>query len=140
MQAPPKWFKPAAITALLWNLLGCAAYLSDVMMSPEALASLPEAQRAIYAARPAWAVGATAIAVWGGALGSLGLILRKRWAFSVLVVSLVGIVLQDLYLFGMSDAGAQGGSAAMVLQGLVFLIGIALVWLARKASQAGWLS
>lgn len=140
MNDAPKWFRPVAIAALLWNLLGCAAYLADVMMSPEALASLPEAQQAIYASRPAWAVGATAIAVWGGALGSLGLILRKRWSLWVLVVSLIGIVLQDLYLFGMSDAGALGGTAAMVLQGLVLLIGVALVWLARKAAQAGWIS
>ena len=29
-----------AIVALLWNLLGCVAYLSDVTMSPEAIAQM----------------------------------------------------------------------------------------------------
>ena len=91
MQTAPKWFKPVAIVALLWNALGCAAYLSDVMLTPEDLAAMSTADQAIYAARPAWAVAASAFAVWGGALGSIGLILRKRWATPVLIVSLAGV-------------------------------------------------
>ena len=59
----PKWFLPVAIAALLWNLLGCAAYLSNVMLTPEAVARMSAAQQAMYAARPAWSVAATAIAV-----------------------------------------------------------------------------
>lgn len=140
MNDAPKWFKPAAIIALLWNLMGCAAYISDVTMSPEAMAQLTEAQQALYASRPAWAISATAIAVWGGALGSLGLILRKRWAFVVLVISLLGVIVQDFYLFQNQQVAADYGNAAFVMQGLVLLVSIGLVWLARKATQAGWLS
>ncbi|MBK8058905.1 MAG: hypothetical protein IPK33_14005 [Gemmatimonadetes bacterium] len=69
----PKWFMPVAIVALLWNLMGCAAYLMDVMLTPEAIAAMSPDQRALYAARPIWAVALHAIAVWGGALGCVGL-------------------------------------------------------------------
>lgn len=65
MTAAPKWFKPVVIVALLWNLLGCMAYLSDVMLKPEDIAKMTAAQQAMYNARPAWAVGATALAEGG---------------------------------------------------------------------------
>lgn len=140
MTQTPKWYMPVTVLALLWNLIGCAAYLSDVMMTPEAVAQLPADQQALYAARPAWAVAAYAIAVWGGALGSLGLVLKKRWASPLLMASVAGLVVQDLALFVLSPAAASVSPVAYVLQGLVFLIALALVRLAGTASARGWLS
>lgn len=139
MTQTPKWYMPVAVLALVWNLIGCAAYLSDVMMTPEAVAQLPADQQALYAARPVWAVAAYAIAVWGGALGSLGLVLKKRWATPLLMASVAGLVVQDLALFVLSPAA--GAIPAMVygLQGMVFVIGLALVRLAQTASARGWL-
>ena len=107
----PTWFKVVAVLALLWNLLGCLAFFSDLRLSPEDLAKLPEAQQALYAARAGWAVAATAIAVFGGVLGSIGLLVRKKWAFPVFALSLLGILIQDFGLFvladGMEVAGAE---------------------------------
>jgi hypothetical protein len=135
----PKWFRPVAVLALIWNLLGCAAYLSDVTLTPEDLAKMSAAQQALYASRPAWAVAATAIAVWGGAAGCLGLILRKGWATWLLIASLAGVVVQDVALFALSGAASQAGPAAFVMQGLVLLVSIGLVLLARRASARGWI-
>jgi hypothetical protein len=131
---------PAAIAALLWNLLGCYAYLSDVTLTPEDIAKLSAAQQAMYAARPAWAVAVFAIAVWGGALGSLGLVLRKRWAQPLLIASLVGVILQEVALFAIAGAATQAGAAVFVLQGLVVVVAIALVLLGRKAIARGWIN
>ena len=139
MEQAPKWFLPVAIAALLWNLLGCAAYLADVMLRPEDIAAMSAAQQALYAARPAWSVGATAIAVWGGAAGCVGLIVRQRWATPLLIASLVALVAQDAWLFGLSGAAAEAGAVALVLQGLVLLVAIGLVMLARKATARGWI-
>ena len=140
MEQAPKWFRPAAIAALLWNLLGCAAYLSDVLLTPEDVAKMSAAQQALYAARPAWSVAATAIAVWGGAVGCLGLIVRKRWAMPLLIASLAGVIVQDASFFGLSEMAAQTAPVAVVLQGLVLLIAIGLVLLARKAAARGWIA
>lgn len=138
MAQPPKWYLPVTIIALLWNLMGCAAYVMDMTMSPEAIAALPEAQRAMLAARPAWAVAAYATAVWAGAAGSLGLVLRKTWAMPLLLASLVALVLQDVALFGMS--GVTPDAAVVVLQSLVMLIAIGLVLLGRKAASHNWIT
>lgn len=140
MNQPPKWFRVVAILALIWNLLGCAAYLSDAMMSPEAAAKLSPAQQELYKTRPSWAVSGTAVAVWLGALGSLGLILRKRWATILLVLSLLGVLVQDYWLFLGSNAASVSGPAVVVMQGLVLLIAIALVALSLRASKNGWLT
>jgi hypothetical protein len=137
MEQPPKWYMPVAIAALLWNLLGCAAYLSDVMLTPEDVAGMSAAQQALYAARPAWSVAATAVAVWAGAAGSLGLIIRKAWAMPLLIASLAGVIAQDVWLFWLSGSAVE--TVALVLQGLVLLIAIGLVQLARTAAARGWI-
>jgi lipid-A-disaccharide synthase-like uncharacterized protein len=139
MTAAPKWFTPVALVALLWNLIGCAAYLSDVMLTPEDVAAMSAAQQAMYNARPAWAVAGTAVAVWFGAAGCVALIVRRRWALPLLVLSLLGVVVQDVS-FLMVSAAVGADPAAVVLQGLVFVIAIALLWLARTATARGWLA
>jgi len=140
MNTSPRWFRPVAIAALVWNLLGCAAYLADVRVSPERLSSMTAAQQALYAARPSWAVAATATAVWFGAAGCLGLILRRKWSTWLLILSLAGVVVQDLWLFVLSGAAREAGAIAFVMQGLVLVVSIGLVLLARRASAEGWLS
>ena len=140
MKAKPMWYLPVAILGLLWNLLGCAAYLHDVMLAPDDVARMSAAQQALYASRPAWAVAATGIAVWGGAAGCLGLILRKRWATWLLVASLAGVIVQDIGLFVLSKAASQAGPTVFVLQGLVLLVSVGLVLLARKASAQDWIA
>ena len=135
----PKWYTPVAIIALIWNLLGCFAFLSDVMLTPEDIARLSAAQQALYASRPFWAIVATAIAVWFGAAGSLGLILRKRWALPLLVASLVGLLVQDFGLFVLTDAVKLAGPVPFILQGLVLLVSIGLVVLVRTAMTRGWI-
>ena len=61
--------------ALVWNVMGVINFFAQ--MNADALASFPESHRAIVVGRPAWATGAFAIAVFGGALGCLLLLLRK---------------------------------------------------------------
>jgi hypothetical protein len=138
MVRAPKWFTAAAIVALLWNLLGCFAFYADLRLTPEDVAKLGAAQQAMYASRPAWSVAATGVAVVAGALGCIGLIMRKRWSFALLVLSLVGVVAQDISLFVMSSAAPD--TIALVLQGVVLVVAVALILLARKATNSDWLS
>ncbi|WP_395769955.1 hypothetical protein [Arenimonas sp.] len=138
MSARPKWYLPVSILALLWNLMGCAAYLSDVILTAEDIAAMDATQQALYNSRPAWAVAATAIAVWGGAAGCIGLILRKRWSAVLLELSLAGVIVQDIGLFILS--GVNPGTFVMVMQGLVLVIAIGLVVLSRKSIANHWLS
>lgn len=138
MEKPAKWYLPVCIFAFLWNLIGCAAFLSDVMLTPDDIAAMDATQQALYNSRPAWAVAATALAVFAGAIGSLGLILRKRWTALLLELSLAGVIVQDIGLFVLS--GVDAGTAVMAMQGMVLLIAIALVFLSHKAIKRRWIA
>lgn len=137
---PPKMFFWVSGAALVWNLLGVMAYVGQVTMSPEVLNAIPEEQRALYENIPAWVTSAFAIAVNGGAIGCLLLILRKSLALPVLIVSLAAVLVQMFHNFFLSNAVEVMGASAVVGPLFVILIGIYLVWFANDAKSKGWLS
>ena len=140
MNKAPKWFLAVAFVALLWNLLGCMAFFADLQLSSQDVAKLTPAQQALYNARAGWAIAATALAVLGGAAGCIGLLLRKKWAFILLSLSLVGVLVQDFGLFVLVDGAALAGTVAVVLQSLVLAIAVGLILLSRLATTRGWLA
>lgn len=140
MNKPPRWFYVVAVIALLWNLLGCLAFISDLRLTAADIAQMPAEHQALYAARPAWAVAATAVAVFGGVLGCIALLMRKKWALPVLVLSLIGLIVQDIGLFVLADAIKLVGPVVAVLQGVVLVVAVGLVGLSRRGIQRGWLS
>lgn len=135
----PTWFMVVAGLALLWNLMGVAVYLGQVMISPEALAALPTDQQAVYAAFPAWATGAFALAVFAGTLGCVGLLLKMRWAMPLLIVSFVCALAQNVYWLFMSNAPQVYGTEVYFMPALVTVIGAALIWFARFAAHKNWM-
>src|SRR3546814_14341442 len=78
--------------ALLWNLVGVAAFVMQVAMPAEALGAMPAEQRAIYEATPAWLYVFSGLATFVGFSGSIGLLLRRRRAVSVYLVAQVSLV------------------------------------------------
>ena len=138
MITAPKWFVPVAVLALLWNLLGCFFIAQDVMLTPEDVAKLPPDMQAVNAGRELWMVIGSVVAVVAGALGSLGLVLKRRWATPLFVLSLAGLIAQDLG-FVLIARTTPIPMAGWILQGVVFVVAIALLLFARKAATAGWL-
>ena len=134
--APPKWFWVISGAALLWNLAGVAAFLGQMTMDPS---SLPAEQMAFYETTPIWATIAFAVAVFGGTLGCIGLLLRKSWAFLMLAICLLGIVVQIGHSIFIGNGIEVFGPAGLVLPALTFTIGVALVWFARYSGDQGWL-
>jgi len=137
---PPMWFWIVSALALLWNLAGVMAYLGQAYMSIENLEKMSQAERLLYESQPAWVTGAFAVAVWGGALGCIALLLKKKWAKPVFVISLIGILVQMSHSFFMSNNFEVYGPGAMVMPIMVIIIGIALVLFANTGIKKGWLS
>ena len=137
---PPVWFWVVSAIALLWNLMGVLAYLGQAFATPEMMEAMPEADRLMIEQRPAWATAAFAIAVWGGALGSLLLLLRRGLAHLILVLSLAGIVVQMTYNLFIAETTVDYGPAQVSMIIMIPLVGILLILLAKKGKQAGWLN
>lgn len=140
LKKPPIWFWIVSVVALIWNLVGVTAYLSDAFMSVEDLGKMTQEYRLLYESRPAWATGAYAIAVWGGTLGCIALLMRKKWAKIVLWISLIGILAQNVYQFFLSNTFEVVGSEAMFLPIMVIVIGVLLVWFAKSSERKGYIS
>lgn len=136
----PKWFMIVAVILLVWNLLGVMAYLMQVTMSPQVLATLPEAQLEILENTPAWATAAFAIAVNGGAIGCLLLVLKRNLAGFFLQLSLAGVLVQMFHSFFMSKSFEVFGPGGLVMPVMVIIIAIYLVTLAAKAKAHRWTS
>jgi len=136
----PRSFMLISAGALVWNLLGVMAYILQVTMSDVALAALPDNERLLYETIPVWATSAFAIAVNGSALGCILLLLKKAWAFPVLVVSLTGVMVQMVHSFFIANSIEVYGPGGMVMPIMVLLISIYLVWFSRNARQKGWIS
>lgn len=137
---PGAVFWVIGVIALIWNGLGVMAYLTQAYMTDEALALLPEAERALYDDIPAWATAAFAIAVFGGALASIVFLLRKKLATLLFTLSFIGIIVQMIYNLGMSKALEVYGPGGAIMPVLVILIGAFLIWYSKKATAKGWLS
>ncbi len=126
--------------ALVWNAMGAMAYITQVTMSAEGLQALPADQQALITAVPVWVTAAFAFAVWGGLLGCLLLLIRKRIATPVLIVSFVAIVVQMIYNMFMSNSIAVYGPGGMIMPIMVLGIGAYLIWYSRDVTRRGWIS
>ena len=136
---PPVWFWIVAVVALLWNALGIMAYLMRAYMTDEALAALPQEQQVYLQNQPAWYIGVFALAVFGGTLGSLLLLLRKALAYLVFVVSLICVVAQWSYDLFMVENSPAFESSGMAMAVMIPLFSVALVFISRTAKSKGWI-
>jgi hypothetical protein len=137
---PPVWFWIVAVVALLWNALGIMAYLMRAYMTDEAIAALPQEQQVYIQNQPAWYMGVFALAVFGGTLGSLLLLLRKALAYWVFVVSLVCVVAQWSYDMFMVENSPAFESSGMAMAIMIPLFSVALVFISRTAKAKGWIN
>jgi len=135
----PKWFSVTAIVAVVWNLLGVMAFISHIMMTPEMLAELPQAEQKLYNNTPLWATIVFAVSVCAGALGCLALLFKKAVASQLLILSLISVLIQMYHSFFIIDSMAVYGPGGLIMPIMVIIIAISLVFLAKKANKNNWL-
>ena len=137
---PSTSFWIIGIVALIWNLMGVFAYLQEAYMTAEDLAALPIEEQALYENIPAWVTAAFAIAVFGGALACILLLLRKKLATFVFIISFVSILAQMTYNLLMSKAMEVYGPGGMIMPIMVIVIGAYLIWYSKKMDAQGILT
>ena len=135
----PTWFTLVAVLAILWNLMGVMAYLSQAFMTQEMMEALPQEQQEAYSNVPEWATAAFALSVFGGLLGSLFLVLKKNIAGILLWISLVSIVINDIYNFMIIDSVSLFGMLPLIMQSIVLIVAIGLILMFKKAKSSNWI-
>lgn len=122
--------------ALFWNVMGAINFF--VQMDPEVLTAYRDSERAIVEGRPAWATAGFAIAVFGGALGCLLLLLRKSAATYLFIASLIGVIVTMVHALGIGIDFGPGEIMGIILMPLV--VAVLLIWYSRQAESKGWIS
>lgn len=136
-QKIPAWYWIVAVLALLWNGLGVMAYLGKAFITDEMIAALPPEQQAEYLTEmPTWYTAAFALAVFCGFLGALCLLLKKKWAYLLFVISAITATIQHVYLF---SSGHISNFTSSIMPLMVIVVCILLVVLAKYAIAKNWI-
>ena len=126
---PSVKFWAVGVFGLIWSLMGCYNYL--IQINPEALAQFPEAYQIVINSRPSWVTVLLVIAVFGGALGSALMLMRRAVARPVLLLSLVGVVVT----FGqaiLEIRSAPGVGSIVMGTGMSLVVSSYLVWFTHR--------
>jgi len=135
----PKWFSTIAIILVLWNLMGVFSFLSHTFISQEALAALPQNERALYTQYPLWTTIIFGIAVGTGICGAIGFLLRKNWSFMAFLISLITLIPQMIHnVFFTESIEVYGLGMTLTMPILVVIFGILSVWISNRAINNKW--
>ncbi len=124
--------------ALIWNLMGVINFFGQ--MNPEIVASMPEPQQIIINERPIWGTIAFGLAVIGGAIGCILLLLRKSIAQVAFVISLLGIMIQLAPNFKLAGEVKMTPVGIFLILLLPLLVAAFLAWYASQTQNKGWIN
>jgi hypothetical protein len=127
------------IIALLWNLAGVANFVFQVFFTDKMVALMSEAQKELIMSNPMWMKLVFGIATILGLVGSVGLLMRKKWAVPALLVSLIAVVIQMGYSsFGTNALEVMEQSP--VFPAMIVLFSVILWWYSKRSDSRGFLS
>ena len=128
-----------AVISLLWNGMGAFDYVMTQTKNAQYLAQFSPEQLAFFHGFPAWVNASWAIAVWFGVLGSILLLLRRRQAVPVFLLSLVAMVLTAIHNFALSSPNMAElmGSMAIWFSVVIFLVALFLPLYAMRMRARG---
>ena len=128
------------VLGLLWNAVGAFDYVMTETGNEAYMAQFTPEQLEYFYAFPAWVVAFWAIAVWGGVLGAVLLLLRKRVAAPVLLVSLLAMVVTSVHNFVLSEGLEVMGPAGVGFSAVIFILALGLWLYARAMADRGVLA
>ncbi|PCJ36269.1 MAG: hypothetical protein COA75_08560 [Cellvibrionales bacterium] len=137
--SPSILFWVISIIAFLWYLMDMSAFFMRIFISEEALLAMSDNHRQQIQDTPLWVNCVFAFEVFGGTLGSVGLLLRKKWALALFVISLLGVLAQTTYIYFLSNSVALMGWMAIVMPLVAIAIGAGLIIHAKSSVSKGWL-
>ncbi len=124
------------IFMLIWNITGCINFF--VQMNPEMISSYRENEQAIIQGRPLWATIGFAIAVFGGAIGCLILLLKKLVAVYFFIASLLWVLVATAHTLGVGIEFGPGEIIGIIL--MPTIVAVFLIWYSIYARNKGWVN
>lgn len=120
------------VFALLFNAIGVFDFVMNLWQGPTYLAKAgmtPE-QIAHYQALPAWMMVVWAVGVFGAFGASVLLLLRRRLAMPVFVLSLAAFLISLLYTYVLTNGGAVMGRQMAITSAVIAVLLVLFAWYA----------
>jgi hypothetical protein len=127
------------VIAVLFNAIGVfdfvmsraqgAAYMASAGMTPDQIAH--------YMGMPVWMTGVWAVGVFGAFGASVLLLLRRRLAFPVFVLSLAAFLVSLLYTYVLTNGGAIMGRQMAVTSAMIAILLVLFSWYSRWMAARG---
>ena len=123
---------------LLWNLMGVNAYIQQAYNTESFREMYTPEKLAIIDATPTWSTAAFAIAVFAAAIGCIALLLRKKIAYSLFIISFLAVIVQNIDgIMRFNYSNFNAGELIMTI--MIPIFALFLVWYSKSAITKGWL-
>jgi hypothetical protein len=124
------------IFALLWSAMGALDYVMTQTGNEAYLSGFTPEQITFFTGFPAWVDATWAIAVWGGVLGALLLLLRRRYAVWVFLASLIAMTITAFQNYALSNGmEVMGDAFSLGFTAVIFLLALAFFLYARAMGK-----
>ncbi|MGJ5640830.1 hypothetical protein [Formosa sp. S-31] len=130
---PPIWYWIVSVFYLLWNGMGVNQYLQQAYNTETYRSQYTAEQLEAAANMPSWIMGAFAIAVFFAFLGSILLLLRKKFAYIMALVALIAVIAQMSYLFFATQP------TSLILPITVLVLSVLFMWFSKHAMKKQWI-
>ena len=121
------------VIALLWNAVGAFDYYMSQTKNEAYMKMFTPEQLEFFYSFPSWSVALWAIAVWGGVLGCILLLLRNKLAVCVFLISLIGMVINTIYIYAFTNGmEVMGDPISLAFSVAIFLVAVFLYFYSKN--------
>jgi len=127
------------VLAFLFNAYGGYDYVMTVSQGESYMAGVGMTADQIAHVRdmPAWMTADWAIGVWGAILASVLLLLRRKLAGPVFIVSLAAYLISLFYTYVLTNGGEIMGQTVMIMNAVIAAVLVFLVWYSLTMTRRG---
>jgi len=134
----PSWFKVTVIVLLIWNLVGVLNFAIQWTMTEVDILALPENQQIFYSEFTLLSKIAFAMGVFGGSLGCVALLAKKKIVMKLFWISFIGIILQMNHNLGLANGGEMQ-STIIGMSSLLIALTLLSIYLTKKVISNNWI-
>lgn len=126
-----------AIVTLLWNAMGAFDFTASQLRIEFYMEQFTAEQLDYFYAFPMWVVPAWGVATWTSLLGSLSLLMRKRWAVWLFGASITGMIITTFYNYVLTNGLEIMGTGGAIFSAVIWIIALLLFFYARAMTRRG---
>lgn len=127
------------LIAVLFNSIGVFDFVMSMVQGAkyQASAGMTPDQIAHYQQMPSWMMVVWAVGVFGAFLASILLLLCRKQALLVFIVSLAAFLVSILYTYVLTNGGAVMGQQMAIISAVIAGLLVFFTWYSRAMAQRG---